>query len=103
MRKEVAHPRAGLAVLLELERRLHALAGRGEEAGLRIAAGKLLAVTLLEMGLVVERVDLRGRPGHEKPDHCLGTRGEVGSARGKRIAGSSGGGCSRILREHRRQ
>ena len=61
--KDLRNPRAGLAVLLELKRRLQHFAAGGEEPGLGIGAFELHAVALLQFRLVVERVDLRGLPG----------------------------------------
>ena len=46
-------------------------------AGLGIGAAQRLAVALLQLGLVVERIHLRRATGHEKPDDCLGLRAEL--------------------------
>ncbi len=46
VRKDLRHPRAGFAVLLELERRLQHLAAGREEAGLGVGPVEFLAVAL---------------------------------------------------------
>ena len=68
VRKDLGGPRAGLAVLRKLERRLQALAAGREEAGLRISAGERRAITLSQFRFVIEGVDLRGTARLKKPN-----------------------------------
>ena len=85
VREHLGDPRAGLAVLLPLERRLEALAAGGEEAGLGIGPGEFLAVALLQFRLVVPGIDLRRPAGHEQPDDRLRLRREMRLLRRQRI------------------
>jgi hypothetical protein len=57
VRPQLAELQAGLAVLLELERRLHQVAGLALR--LHRAAGQRLTVVLVEHRLGVEAVDVR--------------------------------------------
>jgi hypothetical protein len=66
VRHQAAHPFAALAVLLPIPRALHHFAGIALEQ-LDLAAGiELLPTALDQPRLVVERVALTGRAGHEQ-------------------------------------
>jgi hypothetical protein len=79
----------GLPVPLPLPRRRERLArGRLEQLDL-LARVPRLAVIADEPGLVVERVALAGRPGHEQLDHPLGPRRVVEDAGGGRGPGAT--------------
>ena len=87
VRQQLADPRAGLAVLLELEEGVddrEALL-RGGHAGEPLAfanrVGQLGAAQTVERGLIVEQVHLRGTTRLEQPDDALGLGREVGNAR----------------------
>ena len=69
VRPELADVHAALPVLLEFERRLHQLAGAA--LGLDGAAGKRLAVVLLERGLGIEAIDGGAAAVHEEEDDAL--------------------------------
>ncbi len=73
VREDLGDPRPALAVLGQLERRLHQRADLvGEEAGVLVEALEFLPVALVEFGLVVPGIDV-GRPAvHEQPDDRLG-------------------------------
>ena len=77
VRVQLGDPRPGLAVLRELELR----------PGQRPAPGADLAVVLLELRLVVERVHLGHRPVHEQEDDPLGLHREVRRPRRQRARG----------------
>ena len=72
VREKVRDPFAALAVLLELERRLHQRTdGVGKEAGETVEACEFLAVTLFQFGLVVPRVNVAGAAVDEQPYNSL--------------------------------
>ena len=56
--KDLGGPRARLAVLFPLKRRFETLAAGGKESRFGVRTGKLCAVTFVQFGLVVKRVDL---------------------------------------------
>ena len=58
-----------------------------------------LVVVLLELRLVVERVDLRDAAGHEEDDQVLGPGREVAGPRGKRVPAVHVGGQGQALIE----
>ena len=84
-----------LAVLRELEKRLHhrerALAGghAGEPLAHADRCGQFLVVQLLQRGLVIEQIHLRGPAGHEQVNHPLGLGREVRLAQDGRAAAIS--------------
>ena len=84
MGKQVAHPRARLAVLGPGEGAGETLSAGLEEAHFAVGARQLLAVAGLEFRLVVPGIDLRRRPRHEQPDHPLRSRRMVGQRGGRR-------------------
>ena len=76
--KDLADPGAALAVLGELERRLHHRADLlREEAGVLVEALQLLAVALLQLRLVVPGIDLARPAVHEQPDDALRLGGKM--------------------------
>src|SRR5262249_53303327 len=82
------HPGSRLAILLPPERRLHERADLvGEEAGVLVEAGQLLAIALGQLGLVVPGIDLAGTAIDEQPDGRAGRAGEVTRPRGERAEG----------------
>src|SRR5262245_901209 len=88
MRKNVADPRAALAMLFEGERRFEQVAGaRGKDA--RLGEGKRFAVVPLEERFVIERIDLRGTAVHEEKNHSFGARREVRRSGREGIAGDA--------------
>ena len=67
-----------LAVLLELERRLHQRAdGIDEEAGRLVEARQFLAVVFGQFRLIVPGIDLAGPAVDKDPDYRLGLGGDV--------------------------
>lgn len=83
-RKQLADLDAALAVLLERKRRAKGRAG--------LALGREVQrngfpVELSELGLRVERIDLRRAAVHEQEDHALGLRGQGRFLRCHRRAG----------------
>src|SRR5262245_29904715 len=70
--KNVADPRAALAVTGEFERRLHYRANLcGEKARVLVKALELLAISLIQFWLVLPRIDMAGPAVHEEPDNAL--------------------------------
>ena len=86
MRPQLAEVETALAVLLELERRLHQHAGAA--LGLDLLARQRLAVVLVEHRLGIEAVDLRHATVHEQKDDLPGPGREVGAAAGDGAAGA---------------
>ena len=104
MRKQLGQLRAGLAIALEVERRTEeprrSLDER-EPLPLRNEFSRyLLAVVLLQRGLVVEQIELRGRPGHEQIDDVLRLGREVRRPRHERSVGLL---CEQPVVDERRQ
>ena len=73
--EDLAHFVAVLPVLGPGEGRLHQIAGG--ELGARRLIGERLAVPLVELGLVIERIDGGQAAGEEHEDDVLGLGGEV--------------------------
>ena len=122
VRQQLAHPRAGLAVPGELERRPGQRQGglvaghAGEPLAHADGGGEVLAVHLVQQRLVVEQVQLRRPAGHEQVDDPLGPRRQVrpaedacggeGTKRAQRLRrwhgrGSSPGGRRRPVHQPR--
>ena len=104
MREHIAHPRAALAVLLELlivAEQVDSVARAHEREALAFdeAGGDGLAVEFVELGLVVEELELTRAAGHEEVDDALGLRSVMRLLRGVRIGGWRG----LVLGEQRRQ
>ena len=94
VREHIAHPCSALAVLLELlvmAEEVHAVARahEGEALAFDEAGGDGLAVEFVELGLVVEELQLAGAAGHEEVDDALGLGLMV-----RRL------GCERVGRRH---
>ena len=79
IREDLAHLRPALAVLLELEWRLHQIAGLALVIG--DGARQRLAVVLLQHRLVIEGVHLRRAAVHEQENNVLGLGLEIWNAR----------------------
>ena len=95
--EDLRHPGPALPMLSEGERALHeAPHGPGEKPGIGVEAGERLTVSLRELRLVVEGVDLARAPVDEQPDHALRLRGKVGESGGVRLRAEA---RSRFLRQ----
>ena len=76
-RKQVGHPRSGLAVLLEVKRTLHQRTRVSlADANLAFALQRH-AVILPQVRLVIEGVDVADPTAHEEVNHLLGPRLKV--------------------------
>src|SRR5262249_52265872 len=87
VREQVGDPLAALTILLELPLRT-------DDAPLVLVAaatvrlhGDRLPIQLIELGLVVERIDLAGAAVHEQEDDALRLATEVWLLRGERVSG----------------
>ena len=91
VREQVGDPQAALAAALEGVVRLVEPPHLAEErVGLAEALGHVLAVVLLQLGLVVERVDLAQAAAEEDVDDVPGLRLEVRAGTARRV------GCRRL-------
>src|SRR5687767_10186852 len=93
MGKQIRHPAAALAVLLEFPERLHDPAC-GPDPCLRDRAliEKLehLPVISVEPRLVIVAVQMAHAAAHEEENHALGARREMRGANGERVGGAAG-------------
>src|SRR3989442_2636056 len=109
MRKQFAHPRAGLAALPELAPRaqeVRAMAAAHERKAFsfnkRLRDG--LAVELNQLRLVVEQLELARSAGHEKVNDVLRPSPEMWQARGHQVGGLARRGAEQsVLAGHGRQ
>ena len=82
VRQQIADPQSRLAALLELPQALQPLAAwtGALRTGVGFQLGRL-AVPLGQLGLGIERVDVRNAAVHEQKDHVLGPRREMRARR----------------------
>src|SRR3954447_19236415 len=83
MREQAAHPCAAAPVLVEVIDALHHLAGLPEEAEVLALAFQRLAVKPLELGLVVESIDVTHAATAEDLHHAFGLRRKMRQPRGR--------------------
>jgi len=92
VRKQFARPQATLPVLLPAKGRAHQFAqlAAGHFLGLRYTAGNVAAVVLLQLRLVIERIDVARPAHHEQEDHPLGSWSEMWHAGRQRMCRCGG-------------
>ena len=88
--EKFADPLATLAVLFEIPERLEKFALTLLAEGLFANSDKIegLSISFDELGLVVERVDVRRPARHEKKDHPFCSRRKTRCLRGEGVSGS---------------
>ena len=95
VRKQIRDPASALPALLEIPHRLHHAARRAD-AGLgdRALVEEVhhLAVVLIELGLVVEAIEVAHAAAHEEEDHALRPRSQMARLGDKGIGRAACGG-----------